>query len=156
MRVLCLIISFISLSIVSNAQSFNEDKTAFANFIKRMHTAAPFDGVKIVEDYDKKYLISVVSLDKSKYTNASTLNRVAQVKSQAQVNRFVNGSSVSSDIVIKTTERKQKDSTEVLVETIESIKEQASGFTQGMELLINFDSANNKEAVFVFSREIKQ
>jgi hypothetical protein len=155
MRVLYLIISFISLSIVSNAQSFNEDKTAFANFIKRMHTAAPFDGVKIVEDYDKKYLISVVALDKSKYPNPSTLNRVAQVKSQAQVNRFVNGSSISSDMVIKTTERKQKDSTEVLVETIESIKEQASGFTQGMELLINFDSANNKEAVFVFSREIK-
>ena len=156
MRVLCLIISFISLSIVSNAQSFNEDKTAFANFIKRMYAAAPFDGVKIVEDYDKKYLISVVTLDKSKYANASTLNRVAQVKSQAQVNRFVNGSTISSDMVIKTTERRQKDSTEVLVETIESIKEQASGFTQGMELLINFDSANNKEAVFVFSREIKQ
>lgn len=154
MRVLCLIISFISLSIVSNAQSFNEDKTAFANFIKRMHTAAPFDGVKIVEDYDKKYLISVIALDKSKYPNASTLNRVAQVKSQSQVNRFVNGSSISSDIVIKTTERKQKDSTEVLVETIESIKEQASGFTQGMELLINFDSPDEKLAVFVFSREI--
>ncbi len=150
------VIFFISSFISSNAQSFNEDKTAFANFIMRMHTATPFDGVKIVEDYDKKYLISVVALDKSKYPNASTLNRVAQVKSQSQVIRFVNGSSISSDIVIKTTERKQKDSTEILVETIESVKEQASGFTQGMELLINFDSANNKEAVFVFSREINQ
>ena len=78
------VIFFISSFISSNAQSFNEEKTAFANFIKRMHVAAPFDGVKIVEDYDKKYLISVVALDKSKYANASTLNRVAQVKSQAQ------------------------------------------------------------------------
>ena len=58
-------------------------------------------------------------------------------------------------MVIKTTERRQKDSTEVLVETIESIKEQASGFTQGMELLTNFDSPDGKLAVFVFSKEIK-
>ena len=149
-----LVIFFLSSFISSNAQSFNEDKTAFANFIKSMHTAAPFDGVKIVEDYDKKYLISVVALDKSKYPTASTLNRVAQVKSQAQVNRFINGSSVSSDIVIRTTERKQKDSTQVTVETLETIKEQASGFIQGMELLTVFDTSDGKSAVYVFMRGI--
>jgi hypothetical protein len=154
MKYIIVILFLLSYS-SSNAQSFNEDKTAFANFIKRMHTAAPFDGVKIVEDYDKQYLISVVALDKSKYPNASSINRVAQVKSQAQVNRFVNGSSISSEMIIKTTERKQKDSNQVSVEILETIKEQSNGFTQGMELLINFDSANNKEAVFVFSREIK-
>ncbi len=149
-----LIIIFLFIITSSKAQSFNEDKTAFANFFKRMYTAAPFDGVKVVEDYDKKYLISVVALDQSKYPNASTLNRVAQVKSQAQVNRFVNGSTISSDLVIRTTERKQKDSTQVIVETLETIKEQASGFTQGMELLVNFQSSDGKAAVFVFSREI--
>ncbi len=154
MKYIIVILFLLSYS-SSNAQSFNEDKTAFANFIKRMHTAAPFDGVKIVEDYDKQYLISVVALDKSKYPNASSINRVAQVKSQAQVNRFVNGSSISSEMIIKTTERKQKDSNQVSVEILETIKEQSNGFTQGMELLINFDSANNKEAVFVFSKEIK-
>ena len=40
----------IILPIISHAQSFNEDKTAFTNFIKRMYTATPFEGVKIIDD----------------------------------------------------------------------------------------------------------
>jgi hypothetical protein len=148
-------IFFFTLQFVnSSAQSFNEDKTAFANFVKRMHAASPFNGVKIVEDYEKKYLISVITLEKNKYPNESNIYRVAQVKSQAQVNRFVNGSNISSDIIIRTTERKYKDSTEVIIESLESIKENTSGFTQGMELLVSFDSVDGKSAVFVFSREI--
>ena len=52
-----------SLCGIAKAQSFNEDKTAFSNFLKRMYTAKPFEGVKIVDDYDHQYLISVNSLE---------------------------------------------------------------------------------------------
>ena len=145
------------ISIFTNAQSFNEDKTTFANFIKRMYTASTFEGVKVVDDYDHKYLISVLSLEKAKYaSNPSAMDRVAQVKAQSQANTFLNGATISSDLIIKTTEKKSKDSTSVLVETIESIKQNAMGFTRGLELLTNFENADGTRKVYVFMRELKK
>lgn len=139
----------------ANAQSFNEDKTAMSNFIKRMYTTNPFEGVKIIDDYDHQYLVSVISLDKSKYNNQSVMNRVAQVKAQSQANTFLNGASISMDMVITTKET--KDSTNIvktIVETVENIKQNSVGFTQGLELLNSFDE--NKNVVFIYIREIKK
>ena len=136
------------------AQSFNEDKTAFTNFIKRMYIATPFEGVKIVDDYDHQYMISVISLDKAKYTDPSVMNRIAQVKAQSQANTFINGANISMDMIIKTTEKVSKDSTSTITETVESIKQNSAGFTQGLELLTNFDNADSKRVVFVFSRAL--
>ena len=152
------LILFIALgfSITANAQSFNEDKNSMVNYLKRLYTAAPFEGVKIVEDYDHQYLVSVLSLDKAKYTSPSLMNRVAQVKAQSQANTYLNGSSISTDIVIKTTEQKAGDKTNTVVESIESIKENAVGFSQGLELLTNFDDEQSKRMVFIYYREIKK
>jgi hypothetical protein len=146
---------FIFIASYAYAQSFNEDKTAFSNFIKRMYTATPFEGVKIVDDYDHQYLISVISVEKAKYTDPSIMNRVAQVKAQSQANTFLNGASITMEMIIKTTNQTSKDSTSTIVETIESIKQNSTGFTQGLELLCNLDNADNKRAVFIYFREIK-
>jgi hypothetical protein len=59
------------------------------------------------------------------------------------------------EMIIKTTDQTSKDSTSTIVETIESIKQNSTGFTQGLELLCNLDNADNKRAVFIYSREIK-
>jgi len=155
MRVLILILFMNVIHLTGYSQSFNEDKTAFSNFIKRMYTATPFEGVKIVDDYDHQYLISVISVEKAKYTDPSIMNRVAQVKAQSQANTFLNGASISMEMIIKTTNQTSKDSTSTIVETIESIKQNSTGFTQGLELLCNFDNADNKRAVFIYFREIK-
>ena len=136
------------------SQSFNEDKTSMVNFLKRMYNSSPFEGVKIVDDYDHQYLVSVLSLDKTKYTSPSIMNRVAQVKAQSQANNYLNGSTISSDLVIKTTEQKNGDKSSTVVETIESIKENAVGFSQGLELLNNFENEKTKRMVFIYYREI--
>jgi hypothetical protein len=152
-----LLITFLLLLFKSSfSQSFNEDKTAFSNFLKRMYSSTPFEGVKVVDDYDHQYLVSVISLDKAKYANSSIMNRVAQVKAQSQANTFLNGATISMDMVIKTTEQKTKDSNNTLVESIESIKQNSSGFTQGLELLTNFDNTDNLRMVFIYFREIKK
>ena len=153
-KILILFSLFLSLS--AFGQSFNEDKTSMTNFIKRMYKATPFEGVKIIDDYDHQYLVSVLSLDKAKYTSPSLMNRVAQVKAQSQANTYLNGSSISTDIVIKTTEQKAGDKTNTVVESIESIKENAVGFNQGLELLTNFDDEQSKRMVFIYYREIKK
>ena len=119
-------------------------------------SADPFEGIKVIDDYDHQYFMSVISLETSKYTNPSTMNRVAQLKAQSQANVFFNGSSISSDLIIKTTDQKIENSNSTIVETIESIKENALGFSQGMELLINFDDLDGKRMVFIYYREIKK
>ena len=149
-----LLLITLAFTINVNAQSFNEDKTSFSNFIKRMYTAKPFEGVKIVDDYEHQYLISVISLDKAKYNDPSVMNRIAQVKAQSQANTFLNGASISMDMVIKTSEKTTSNSNTTLVETIESIKQNSTGFTQGLELLTNFDNADSKRLVFIYMREI--
>ena len=144
---------FIAFS--SYSQSINDDKTSVTNFIKRMYNSAPFEGVKVIDDYDHQYFISVLSLEKGKYPNEAMMNRVAQVKGQSQANIFFNGSTISSDLVIKTTENKSNDKHSTAVETIESIKENAMGFVKSMELLTNFDNPEGKRMVFIFYKLMK-
>lgn len=156
MKNLLLLIT-LAFSLTANAQSFNDDKTAFTNFLKRMYTATPFEGVKIVDDYDHQYLLSVISLEKAKYTNPSIMNRVAQVKAQSQASTFLNGATISMDMLITT--REIKDSTnnvQTIVETVESIKQNSMGFTQGLELLTNFENTDSIRMVFMYYREIKK
>lgn len=144
---------FIAFS--SHSQSINDDKISVTNFIKRMYNAAPFEGVKVIDDYDHQYFISVLSLEKGKYPNEAMMNRVAQVKGQSQANIFFNGSTISSDLVIKTTENKSTDKPSTAVESIESIKENALGFVKSMELLTNFNNSDGKRMVFIFYKEMK-
>ncbi|WP_396185534.1 hypothetical protein [Flavobacterium sp.] len=152
-----LILFIIMKSSISFAQGYNEEKTSMTNFLKRMYVAAPFEGVKVVEDYDNKYFISVISLEKAKYTNQSIMMRVAQVKAQSQANTFFNGSTISSDLIIKTTDEKQKGATESksTVETIETIKENSIGFVKAMELLTNFEIEDGKRVLFIYFKELK-
>jgi hypothetical protein len=155
MKNIIILFILLAFSKTVNAQSFIEDKTAFSNFIKRMFTTQPFEGVKIIDDYDHQYLISVISLDKAKYTDPSIMNRIAQVKAQSQANTFLNGASISMDMVIKTTDKKVKDSTtSTLVETIENIKQNSTGFAQGLELLTVFENIELKKQVFIYFRKL--
>ena len=147
----------IIVSIKSYGQGFSDEKVSLTNFIKRMYTAKPFEGVKIVGDYDHQYLISVISLEKVKYTSESIMNRVAQVKAQSQASTFLNGATISMDMVITTKET--KDSTNninTFVETVEQIKQNSVGFSQGLELLTNFDNADSLRMVFIYIRELKK
>lgn len=138
------------------SQSINEEKMALTNFLKRMYTAVPFEGVKIMDDYDNQYLVSVLSLDKSKYPNTSTLMRVAQVKAQSQASNYINGTSVSTDLIIKTTETNENGAPKSVVETLESIREKATGFVNGLELLTNFDIEEGKRQLFMFYKVIPE
>jgi 6-pyruvoyl-tetrahydropterin synthase len=122
-----------------------------------MYTAKPFEGVKIVDDYDHQYLISVISLEKAKYTSESTMNRVAQVKGQSQASTFLNGATISMDMVITTKETKDStNNVKTIVETVEQIKQNSVGFSQGLELLTNFDNADSLRMVFIYIRELKK
>lgn len=140
----------------SFAQDYNAERTTLANFLKRMYNSSPFTGVKVVEDYDHNYILSVVLLEKAKYPGSSIMNRVAQVKAQSQTSTFLNGSHIEMDFVVTTTEKRSENANDITVESIEKIKERGLGFVNGLELLSNFDSEQEDGMmVFMYYKKIE-
>lgn len=143
---ICALLMMLSVWICIYSQSYNQEKTALTNFLVRMYENAPFEGVKAVEDYDNAYLMSVVKLDKSKYNSDSALNRVAAVKAMSQASRFFNGSNITDDLIIRTTEKADGTSN---TEIIENIKEHSAGYIKRLEQLTNFTDKDGN-IVFIF------
>lgn len=156
LNILTIFLLFITLPKVYS-QSYNDDKTSMANYLKRMYNNTPFEGVKVLESAEGNYFISVISLEKAKYTSQSTMMRVAQVKAQSQANTFFNGSTISSDFIIRTSQEIQKDSTKIktTIATIEVIRENSIGFVKAMELFANFDIEDGKRMVFIYYKELE-
>lgn len=143
----------------SYAQSYDEDRVVFSNFIERMYNNSPFEGCRIVDDYDNSYFLSVVALDKSKYNNAITMNRVSQIKSQRNAGEFFNGTQSYSEFLIKTPKCREqeygsgKDSE--VIETFEIVRTNSTGYAQQLQLLTSFDVENNNR-VYVYYKKIEK
>lgn len=116
-----------------------------------MYNSAPFEGVRVVEDYEATYLLSVLTLEKSKYPNESTMNRVASVKAMSQASRFFNGSNITSDIIIRTTEKSDGTGD---TEIIENIKENSVGYVKQLEMLTSFAAKDTGWQVFMYFKEL--
>jgi hypothetical protein len=119
-----------------------------SKFVKKNYLKEPFDGSRIVASPNNNYFISVVSLDPTKYTSPSLMDRVAQIKSNQQANAIFNGTTISSDIII-TTEQNSKG---VTTTSLELIREQTMGFVKGLMALMKFD--HNGKKVFVYYQSI--
>ena len=133
------------------AQSFNADKNTMSNYIVRMYKSAPFDGVRLIDDYEKKYLISVIALSKSKFPDQSVMNRVASTKAMSQAARFFNAPRITSELIIRTTEKTDGTSDTELLETI---TEDSTGYVKALELLTNFP--DGEQVVYVYCTELDQ
>ena len=141
------------LNISAFAQNFNADMTALSKFVQRMYTATPFEGVKLLEDYDNQYLLSVIVLDPAKYgNNESTITRVASVKAMSEASRFFNGSRITMDLVITT---KEDGKSNVTTEMLEKINEKSIGYVKSLSQLTNFPDADNKR-VFVYFKQLTE
>lgn len=137
---------FLTMTINVNAQSYNSNRVAFTNFLIRMYNNEPFEGVRAVNDYDEAYLISVLALDKGKYKTDAVLNRVASVKAIANASRYFNGSNITQDMIIHTTEKADGTSD---TDIIENIRENSVGYVKALEQLTNFERKDGQQ-VFIF------
>lgn len=135
-----------------SAQGFNNDKTELSMFVERMYRNAPFEGVKVMQDYDNEYILSVVVLPVANYSSESDMNRVGMVKAQRQVSTFFNGSTITSDLVITTSEN-PVDST-INTSLTEIIRERSIGYVRQLELLTNFTVEQGARKVFVFYKKL--
>lgn len=148
LAILCTSVLFVQ-SVFS--QEYNAEKTALTNFLVRMYNNAPFEGVRVVEDYETYYLLSVLTLNESRYPNKSTMNRVASVKAMSQASRFFNGSKITSELIIRTSEKSDGSGD---TEVIEKIQEHSIGYVKALELLKNFPAQDSIQ-VFMFYKKIE-
>ena len=141
----------ISIANEISAQGYDQERIQLAKFIERMYNNAPFEGCRIVDDYDNSYLLSVVALEKSKYKTPQIMNRVAEVKSQRNAGEFFNGSQSYTEMTIKTPkgEEHKTDMTEVY----ELIRVNSIGYVKQMQLLTSFDD-NAGMQVFVYYKRV--
>lgn len=108
----------------------------------------PFDGSRIVSSPAARYVISVVNMENAKFPSSAGMDKVAQMKAKQQVNTLMNGSTITSDMVIRTDNSDK--ATEV--SSTESIREQAMGFINGLELLTTKGLSEGKTTYIYFSR----
>lgn len=152
MKIKFLLFVTLFVACVSNyAQSYNTEHTTLARFLTRMYNSAPFEGVKVINDYDNNYLISVVVLNPAKYrNNESTMSRVAGVKAMSQASRFFSGSKITSELIITTREDSTQNTT---TEMLEKINEQSIGYVNALSELANF-SDNQGQQIFVYYKQL--
>lgn len=134
------------------AQGYNQEHVALQNFLTRMYKNQPFDGVRIVTDYDNTYLLSVVLVKKS--ASESAMSRIAQVKSNRQVSQYLGGMTTSeSETIIRTTE----DTKEIKTtdEVTDIIREHSFGYTKAMEVLATFER-DDTQMVYMFYRKVEE
>ena len=142
----------IGIGIQCFAQGFDQERTALKNFLVRMYKANPFEGVKIVSDYDNNYVLSVVLVKSG--TSESAMNRIAQVKSQRQVSQYLNGVvSTESETIIRTTENVKENKT--IEEITDIIREHSIGFTKAMEVLTVIEAKDNQKC-YMFYRKVEE
>jgi hypothetical protein len=155
MKNLLFFIFFLSYSNLY-AQDFGGDKVGMINFIKRMYTNNPFDGVKIMQNDDgNKYMICVVSLKNDPNKSENTFFIIADAKARAKASQNLNGTSSSIEFIVISKEQKPSSIALSSTETTEILKESSSGYINGIELLTNFVSSTKSERVFIYYKEIK-
>lgn len=149
-KIIFVLVGLAAFITYSNAQSYDEEKIAMTNFIIRMYRNAPFEGVKVFTDYENSYLLSILSLDPAKYPNASAMSRVAGVKAMSQASRYFNGSDITTDLIIHSTEHADGSGDSEIIETI---RERSAGYVKALEYLTSFDGADGR-IVFVYYKRM--
>lgn len=151
-KIIVVALFLIGIGIQCYAQGFDQERTALRNFLVRMYKANPFEGVKIVSDYDNNYVLSVVLVKSG--TSESAMNRIAQVKSLRQVSQYLNGVvTTESETVIRTTEKVKENKT--IEEITDIIREHSIGFTKAMEVLTVIDAKDNQKC-YMFYRKVEE
>jgi hypothetical protein len=118
------------------------------NFLLGILKKKPFDGARIVSAPNNKYIVSVITLDNAKYSSPEMRDKAGHMKAKQFVNILVNGSTISSETIIRTDETDK--ATEIT--NTEIVKEQAMGFINGLELLTTKEITPNKTTYLYFSK----
>ena len=154
MKILVSIINllvFLCLNI--NAQT--DIQLKLEDFIKSKYSSTSFEGVKIVSLGEAQFLVSMAVTSDANHKTTSTLNRVAMIKARRETLKFINGSSITSETILETSETVSDRSVNYYESFFDRIKENSAGWVQGMSVLTSWYSNNGKDYVLAIYNEIK-
>jgi hypothetical protein len=123
--------------------------TTLEELITEIIKKKSIDGARIISAPANKYIVSTITLENAKYTTSDMRDKVAFMKAKQLVNSMLNGSTISSDQIIRTDESDRR--TEIT--STEIIKENAMGFIQGLELLFSKE-LNIEKTTYVYYSKI--
>lgn len=106
------------------------------------------DGARIISAPANKYIVSTITLENAKYTTSEMRDKAAFMKAKQLVNTLLNGSTITSDQIIRTDENDK--STEVT--NTEIIREHSMGFIQGLAFLLAKEITQNKTTYVYYSK----
>jgi hypothetical protein len=145
-----LLTSLLLCSIFIYAQDFASIQSNLSNYAKRVYFIEKFNGVKIIETDNDKYLIIAVMLEK-KNNSQQTLNTIANIKAKAYLSSFQNGSYILTETIVVAS---NNDSLLKHPVSAEILKEYSSGFVKGLSILTNFEDVDPKNVVYIFYTKI--
>jgi hypothetical protein len=122
--------------------------TTLEEFITDIIKKKSIDGARIISAPANKYIVSTITLENAKYTSSEMRDKAAFMKAKQLFNILVNGSTITSDQIIRTDESDKR--TEIT--STEIVKEHAMGFIQGIELLFGKEIIQNKTTYVYYSR----
>lgn len=152
MKKLFVLFFLLSLSFSANCQSYNSEKVEFTNFVKRMYEKEPFEGLRVVTDYDNAYMIVAIVIDTKSYPESQQY-RLASVKAMSEANRYINGSLIKSEFIYEMKHVKAGKKASLHETIIENIYENSMGYTNSLELLTNIDLINSRRA-YIFCKKL--
>jgi len=122
--------------------------TTLEEFIIEIIKKKSIDGARIISAPANKYIVSTITLENAKYSTPEMRDKAASMKAKQLVNTLVNGSTITSEQIIRTDESDKR--TEIT--NTEVVKERAMGFIQGLELLFGKEINQNKTTYVYYSK----
>jgi hypothetical protein len=122
--------------------------TTLDEFITEIIKKKSIEGARIISAPSNKYIVSVINLENIKYTTSEMRDKVAFMKAKQLVNTLINGSTITSEQIIRTDVSDKR--TEIT--NTEVVKERAMGFIQGLELLFGKEIIPNKTTYVYYSK----
>jgi hypothetical protein len=110
------------------------------------------DGIKIVQQDSKTYIVSVASVANS--SNQNTKSRISVVRARRNVSDYINGTTITSETILETREIVRNNSVEFYESFNERILEQGSGFVEGMQVACTWVSSDGKTFFTAIYREL--
>lgn len=124
------------------------------DYIKDRYEDVPIEGVKLIDFGNTQYMVSMSMTSVSTRKSISSLNRVCMIKARREALKFVEGSSITSETILNTSEVVTDRGVEFYEEFFDSIKENSSGWVDGMSVLTSWYFNNKKDYALVIYTEL--
>lgn len=124
------------------------------DYVKSKYSLNPIEGTEYITIDKCKFLLGI-GITSSTSKNLSVMNRVSSVKARRQVLQLFSGTKITTETIIREKEITTNNSSSYVSSYLDVIKENASGFVNGMETLLAFKSTDGSNYVYIITQKLK-